>query len=92
MPSTIFFLGALYCFERSNPELERRLLQNRYVGETLRNWRQGGRMSRRGKQRSVAAIWLCLIVSSFFVGPLVRALLFVVGLVLSVYLMRRPEP
>ncbi|MGE0527017.1 MAG: YbaN family protein [Bdellovibrionales bacterium] len=40
MPTVPFLLVAAYCFERGSPRLHDWLLQHRWLGPPLRDWRQ----------------------------------------------------
>lgn len=92
LPSTVFFLVALWSFERSSPRLERWLLEHRLVGSTLRNWRETGSMAPRAKIVAIAMIWVCIGVSVWALPVLwVKALLLVVAVALTCYLASRPS-
>ena len=49
LPTVPFVLLAAFCFARSNPRWERRLLDHRLFGPHIRAWRQSGAISRKGK-------------------------------------------
>lgn len=40
MPSTVFALGAAWCFARSSPRLERWLVEHPRLGPPIRDWRR----------------------------------------------------
>jgi uncharacterized membrane protein YbaN (DUF454 family) len=63
MPSTVFAIAAAWCFARSVPAWERRLLANRLLGPTLRRFRETGGMSRRAKQAAIAGMWVSVVLS-----------------------------
>lgn len=56
LPSTIFFIGAAACFARSNPRLERWVLQLPGIGSTVRDYRLGLGMPRRAKMVAISMI------------------------------------
>ena len=49
MPTTIFLILAAWCFGRSSPRLEARLLDHPRFGPVIRDWREYGAMPRRAK-------------------------------------------
>lgn len=49
MPTTVFVILAAYCFARSSPKLERRLLEHPRFGPHIVRWRTRGAISRSGK-------------------------------------------
>lgn len=49
MPSSIFFLGAVWCFARSSPRLEAWVLNHPRFGPPLRQWIENRAISRRIK-------------------------------------------
>lgn len=50
MPTTIFLMMAVACFARSSPRFEQWLLQHPQFGPPLRQWREEGAISRRGRR------------------------------------------
>lgn len=56
LPSTIFFIGAVTCFTRSSPRLERWVLDLPGVGAMVRDHRDGLGMPRRAKTLAIASI------------------------------------
>ena len=70
LPSTVFFIVALWAFQRSSPRLEGWLLSNRLVGSTLQNWLEHRSISRRTKIVAIATIWVFVLVSCLLVKQL----------------------
>jgi uncharacterized membrane protein YbaN (DUF454 family) len=63
LPTTIFLIIASYCFARSCPWLEQRLLRNRLFAPYMA-WIDGREpMPRRAKAAAIAAVWTAVIVS-----------------------------
>ncbi|WP_454917133.1 YbaN family protein [Xanthobacter sediminis] len=42
MPGTVFLILAAWCFTRSSPRIEAWLLNHRYLGPSVRRWRETG--------------------------------------------------
>ncbi len=55
MPTTIFVILAAWCFARSSPALERRLLEHPRFGPHIVRWREKGAVSRSGKVAATIA-------------------------------------
>ncbi|AHV94411.1 DUF454 domain-containing protein [Bordetella holmesii] len=62
MPTTIFLIMAVGCFARSSPALEAWLLQHPKFGTPLRQWREQGAVSRKGKRFAAAGMALGYLV------------------------------
>ncbi|TPE60623.1 DUF454 domain-containing protein [Sandaracinobacter neustonicus] len=58
MPTTIFLILAAGCFARSSPKLEARILAHPRFGPAVRDWRDRGAISRRGKAFAAGGITL----------------------------------
>jgi uncharacterized membrane protein YbaN (DUF454 family) len=55
LPTVPFMILAAFCFARSSPQLEARLLADPVMGPHIRSWRHEGAISRRGKGFALAA-------------------------------------
>jgi uncharacterized membrane protein YbaN (DUF454 family) len=60
LPTTPFLLLAAYFFARSSERLYGWLLGNRFVGDYLRRYYEGRRMSRRHKVITLVLLWAVL--------------------------------
>jgi uncharacterized membrane protein YbaN (DUF454 family) len=58
MPSTVFFIVALWSFSKSSPRLEAWMLSNRLFGKVLRDWRAHRSMSARAKVMALVGLWV----------------------------------
>ena len=58
LPTVPFVILAAFCFARSSPSLERRLIEHRRFGPHLEAWRSRGAISRNEKGAALAAFAL----------------------------------
>lgn len=92
MPSTVFFILALWAFKRSSPRLENWLLNHRVIGRTLRDWDRNKSIAPRTKVVAISMLWACIGISSFFIHLLwVKVLLGVIALAVAAYIWTRPN-
>jgi len=56
LPTVPFLLLAVYCFARSNPEWEQRILDHPHWGPQVRDWRERRAISRRSKTLAIGAM------------------------------------
>lgn len=68
MPTVPFLLLAAFCFARSHPEWEQRLLNHPTYGPSLRDWRERRAISRRAKVAAVSAMTVGAVVTWFTIG------------------------
>lgn len=81
LPTVPFVILAAFCFARSSPALEARLMDHAHFGPHIRRWRERGAISRRGKKAALTAFafsaLLALLLAPFpwFLIPIVAALI-----------------
>lgn len=68
LPTTVFLIGALFCFAKSSPKLEVWLLTHPRFGASLVAWRRHGAISKRVKcvaccSMLISFILVCLLAS-----------------------------
>ena len=68
MPTVPFLLLAAFCFARSNPAWEQRLLDHPQYGAALRDWRARRAISRRAKVTAIGAMSVGAAVTWFTLG------------------------
>ncbi len=60
LPTTIFLIIASWCFARSCPWLEQKLIRNRFFGPFLKYLEPGARMPMRVMWITLAVMWACI--------------------------------
>lgn len=93
MPTTIFLILAAWCFGRSSPALERRMLEHPRFGPVLRDWREHGVMPRRAKWMAYTGMAVGYVIFLMTGNPptwLAVAVLAMLG-ASALWIVRRPE-
>ncbi len=62
LPTTVFILMAAWAAARSSPRMHAWLWRHRLFGPMLRNWADGGRVSRRAKWSATILMALCAVI------------------------------
>lgn len=91
MPTTVFVIMAAYCFARSSPRLEAKLLNHPRFGPHITRWRANGAVSRGGKIAASIAFVVSILLTLIFTAmpwPLIPIL---AALVIGGWLWSRPE-
>lgn len=98
LPTTPFLLLAAVCYARSSERFYHWLLTNRWLGEYIRNYREGKGIPLKQKVLTIALLWLSIGYAALFVAPLwwVKLILFGIAAGVTFHLVRtktyRPEP
>jgi len=76
IPTTPFLLLAAACYYRSSKRMHRWLLNNKWFGEYIRNYKEGKGIPLKTKIAALAMLWLTIGVSTvFFLNRLLPELL-----------------
>lgn len=90
LPTVPFVLLAAYCFARSNPALEARILADPRFGPHVRAWRERGSISARGKSAAVAMMGASGLLGLFLLKWPLSAIPVGVAIVGSIWMLTRP--
>lgn len=91
LPTVPFLILAAFCFARSNPAWEARLLNHPRYGATLRQWRERGIVSRKAKLAATGAFAISIALGALTLSPPWVWVPPVVALVTGSWLWMRPE-
>jgi uncharacterized protein len=68
LPTVPLYILATFCFARSSPQLEAKLMNHPRYGPHLMAWREKGVVSRKGKLSATAAFSASIIVGFLFIS------------------------
>jgi uncharacterized protein len=94
MPTTIFWIGAVWCWSRSAPHLTQRILSHPHFGKPVQRFIEHGEMTRQGKLAAIGGIGAGFLLLQLFSHP-AWPLSLLIALMLSgvaTWLWFRPEP
>jgi uncharacterized protein len=58
LPTTVFLLLAAACYARSSERFHQKLVNHRFLGAYIRNYREGRGMAPREKAMTIALLWI----------------------------------
>ena len=91
LPTTPFLLLAVWCFSRSDPRLNRWLMENRFFGRYLQNYRKGKGIPPSVKFAILVMLWGTISFSAIVLtySVWVTLLLFGVSLFVSIHVLNQ---
>lgn len=92
LPTTPFLLLALACYLRSSDRMTHWILNNKYFGKYIRNYREGKGIPLKTKIFAISVLWISIIFSAFFIIQIliVQIILFVIAAGVTIHLIRLP--
>jgi len=89
LPTTVFFLLAAYCYARSSKKFYDKLLNNKWFGSYIKNYREKKGISMRVKIISLLVLWITILYSGFVVSEniYVRIGLLIIAIGVSIHLL-----
>lgn len=88
VPTTVFLLIASYFFMNSSPELNERLLNNKYLGKHIKNYKEKKGMSLKSKITSICLLWISILLSAFMFTEIlaIRILLIIIAIGVTIHI------
>jgi uncharacterized membrane protein YbaN (DUF454 family) len=92
LPTTPLLLLAAACYARGSERFYHWLLNHRWFGPHIRNYRDGAGIPLRAKVTAVTLVWATILLAVVFAVelPWVRVLLIAIAAGISAYLLRLP--
>jgi hypothetical protein len=91
MPGTTFILIAAYCFSRSNEIWYNKLINNKYFGQTIKDFKAGLGMSLKAKITAIIMIWTSIGISFYFASNVYVRIFLIACLAVAVYCVLRQK-
>ncbi len=88
LPTTIFLIIASYFFMKSSPKLNDKLINNKYLGVYLKNYKDKKGIPFSSKVTSICLLWTSIIISAFLLSDniYIRIILFFVAIGVTVHI------
>ena len=92
LPTTPFLLLAAACYIRGSERLYHWLLNNRILGEFIRNYREGKGITLRNKVLTTIFLWISISYSALIIlkNPFIQGLLFFIAIAVSAHIILLP--
>lgn len=91
LPTTPFLLLSLACYWRSSERMTHWMLNNKYFGKYLRNYREGKGIPLKTKIFAITVLWITISYGIFVVNIWIAQLaMFIIALAVSIHLIRLP--
>jgi uncharacterized membrane protein YbaN (DUF454 family) len=92
LPTTPFLLLALACYCRSSERMTHWMLNNKYFGKYIRNYKEGKGIPLKTKLFAISILWITISYSALFVIPvwIAQLILFIIAAAVSFHITRLP--
>lgn len=92
LPTVPFIILAAFCFARSSPKLEARLLEHPVFGNHIRNWRERRAITKRGKYAALTAFVVSAVIALIFAPMPWKLIPLSAALIGGTWIWTRAEP
>jgi uncharacterized membrane protein YbaN (DUF454 family) len=92
LPTTPFLLLSLACYLRSSEKMTHWMLNNKYFGKYIRNYKEGKGIPLKTKIFAISVLWITIIFSAGFIIPfwIVQIILIIIAFSVTIHLIRLP--
>lgn len=92
LPTTPFLLLAAACYYKGSKRLHNWLLNNKWFGDYIRNYREGKGITLKSKIFAVTLLWITISYSAIFAVNilLVQLILLIIAIVVSIHIITLP--
>ena len=92
LPTTPFLLISLACYLKSSERMTHWMLNNKYFGTYIRNYKEGKGIPMKTKLFAISILWITIGFSGLVLVPIlvVQLILFIVATAVTVHLVRLP--
>jgi len=89
LPTTPFLLLAAACYARSSKRFYKKLIQNKWFGNYIKNYQQGKGIPLKVKIYAITLLWATILASSllFFTNLLLKILLISIAVLVSIHIL-----
>lgn len=93
LPTTPFLLLTAFCFSRSSQTFHDKLMNNKYLGEPIRNWQRTRTIPLKAKKLAIIMIAISIGYSNLFIIPMLpgQILTAAFAIFMVIYIYRIPE-
>ena len=89
LPTTPFLLLAAFCYAKSSEKFYYMLLNNRYLGNYIKNYREQKAVPMKIKISSISLLWITILISAFcFIeNNIIRGVLILIAAAVTVHIL-----
>lgn len=90
LPTTPFLLLTASCYVRGSEKLYNRLINNKYIGVYIKNYKEGKGIPKKTKIYGLTLVWTTILFSVVFVIPLllVKLLLLAIASAVTIHIIK----
>ncbi|OGU59080.1 MAG: hypothetical protein A2X64_00260 [Ignavibacteria bacterium GWF2_33_9] len=90
LPTTPFIMLSAICFAHSSPKLYEKMINTKYIGKVIEDYRDGKGMRKSAVTISISFLWIALLLSYFLSLKIlwVKYLLLTVGVGVTIHILQ----